>query len=139
MWVTNTTPFGRRSFQMGDSAGWSPVNVEQLLNGSSTAMTDEEGRFQLRGLLDKTYDVAAIDPRTVMPGDGWRIEAGARAVELVLERDPDASPVTGRVVSIDGHPIPGLKISPQRRPSCRQDSSRAVRRSGELDRSADEF
>ncbi len=88
--------------------------VEELLAASEeSGRTDAEGRFEIEGLLDRSYDLWAVGPalRAARMGP---VQAGTEGVEIVL---PGATRValSGRVVRPNGDPVEGVTISPIRK------------------------
>jgi hypothetical protein len=94
-----------------------PAMVEDLLAGEPKEIwnwvdTDSEGRFELRGLLERDYVVRAHDPQTLLRVDATAVRAGSRGVELVLPTDQLYVRVAGRVRSHGGKPIGGANVYP---------------------------
>lgn len=75
-------------------------------------VTDAQGRFELEGLLERWYDVAALDPRTLCGGRLDRIEAGSDGVEIRVDTEAMYRRVEGRVVDRNGLPIEGARVEP---------------------------
>lgn len=72
------------------------------------ATTDENGAFELPGLLDRSYTLKALDPATGLFGEATDV-IGDTYREITIVRD--AWPmVRGRVVSRRGEPIAGVEI-----------------------------
>jgi len=92
------------------------VIQEQFLGGSLPVVdTDAQGRFEIRGLLDRPYDLAAGDLRTLRIGKVDRVPAGASDVRIELASEPLHDRVAGHVVSPAGEPIAGVKVVVHRR------------------------
>ena len=87
-----------------------------------SAWTDEDGRFRLEGLLERAYRVQVFEPESANLGREWRLAAGSSGVRLMLEDDPDARRVAGRVVSATGEPLPGIDLWPLRSKALGLDS-----------------
>src|SRR6185503_3354683 len=92
--------------------------VEKILAGqfegeeaALVATADEHGRFELRGLLDRTYPVFAVDPRTLDSCGPISLAAGERAVRLRL-LGTERGPRWGRIVSSSGRPLAGVSVIP---------------------------
>jgi Carboxypeptidase regulatory-like domain len=88
---------------------WSIAADEQArTNGAVTAITDEEGRYRLRGLFPGAWTVIAratglqreVAHDVMVPGDGPRFRLGkAGAIEVLVLR-PDGTPVLEAWVSV---------------------------------------
>lgn len=93
-----------------------PAMVEGLLARGegmwSYVETDEIGRFEVVGLLEREYVVRAHDPKTLLRVDAKAVPAGARDVEMRLPTDKLYPRVAGRVVSHGGTPIGGARVFP---------------------------
>jgi hypothetical protein len=76
------------------------------------ARTGADGRFQLAGLTEREYRLAAMDPATLLRVETGPIRAGRRDVEIVLDTDRCWQRVAGTVVSASGEPVPGVGIVP---------------------------
>ena len=74
------------------------------------ATTDREGRFELRGLLDRDYRVACIEPGSAASSEVWSLTAGSTGHELVFPRSDTIAHVAGRVVSLSGNPLEGVEV-----------------------------
>lgn len=72
--------------------------------------SDERGRFELDGLLDREYVVRAHDPRTLLRTDSEPVHAGRSGVELRLPTDRLYPRVAGRVLSLGGTPVVGAEV-----------------------------
>jgi len=118
VWTRDPTPFGRRidSVAEGTTMAWTQTAEDELAGGFGErgALSDERGEFELGGLLERAYELMAFDPVTAELSGPWTIQAGCRAVELVLAREEPRGRVAGRLVSLDGRPIPGVSIRAQR-------------------------
>jgi RNA polymerase sigma factor (sigma-70 family) len=118
VWNRDPTPFGRKidSVAEGTTVAWSQTVEDELAGGYGErgTVSDAHGAFELGGLLERDYELMAFDPRTAELSGPWTIRAGSRGVELVLAREERRGRVAGRLVSLDGRPIPGVSIRPQR-------------------------
>ena len=74
--------------------------------------SDAEGRFEIGGLLDRDYDLGAIDVETLLRGDLDGVAAGTRDAEIQVDTTRRWSRVGGRVVDRDGTPIEGVGVQP---------------------------
>jgi RNA polymerase sigma-70 factor (ECF subfamily) len=79
----------------------------------SFVKTDAEGRFKLEGLLDREYQVVAMDPATLLRVDSGPVHAGAKNVRIELPARLYFGRVAGRVVSHAGKPVAGVQVTPQ--------------------------
>jgi hypothetical protein len=73
------------------------------------ATTDQDGRFELGGLLEREYRLKAMDRATLTHAVGEPVHAGATGVELVLAREGRRE-LTGLVVSTGGFPLEGARV-----------------------------
>ena len=90
--------------------------VENLLGGDpgeriTMFRTDEEGRFEIGGLLPRTYQLIALDLETGVQVRPPAIPAGSRGLEIVLDLQRTWKPVEGRVVSPSGEPLAGVDVN----------------------------
>lgn len=87
------------------------VDAESTSAGRSRreVRTDREGRFELAGLLDRSYGVLAWDPRSLLQVHGGPVRPGG---ELDLRVPPDAfiETVTLHVVDPHGRSVPGVRV-----------------------------
>jgi len=88
------------SLTAGRGSGWSWVE------------SDEDGRFELGGLLEREYTLAALDPGTLLRTVEPHVGAGRRDVRLVLRQDGLFARLAGRVVDGRGHPVAHASIFP---------------------------
>ena len=77
--------------------------------------TDGEGRFELGGLGERGYTLAAMDPATLQIVQVGPVAAGSSGVELALPGDELLERVAGRVVDTHGEVPAGLSVSLERR------------------------
>ena len=102
---------------LGQSDGES-VLAESLIAGGKAPFWNyqtsaADGTFTIRGLRDRAYALAAIDPRTLARADVPHVAAGSSDVELVLPGDLREH-VRGRIVAHDGTGIAGVSVKFQR-------------------------
>jgi RNA polymerase sigma-70 factor (ECF subfamily) len=110
---TERTQEGRQSFLTLESqmAG----NTDPLAEHPwSRVYSDENGRFELTGLRDRPYTIAAMHPETLQVTQAGPIAAGTRDVELMMAADELWERVAGRVVDSRGNPFVGLRVTPKR-------------------------
>ncbi len=110
VWIRNPTLFGRID---GDAA-----TVESLLTRDDPPFwmfveADEDGRFEIGGLLDRDYWVAAADPRTLQFGSKEQVPAGSTDVTIDVA-NPVFERVRGRVVTSDGTAVAGARVHLER-------------------------
>jgi RNA polymerase sigma-70 factor (ECF subfamily) len=76
--------------------------------------TDADGRFRIDGLLDREYELHAIEKGTTavtaLPG----VRAGSEGVVLRFPPDALLDEVVGRVVDSSGAPVPGISLTVSR-------------------------
>jgi protocatechuate 3,4-dioxygenase beta subunit len=94
-----------------------PVHVEFLLAGEPDsgwlrATTDGDGRFRLAGLLDRKYQVEAMDPETLLRVEEDSVAAGREDVVIRFPGDAWYPALAGRVVTRHGEPLSGIKVFP---------------------------
>jgi protocatechuate 3,4-dioxygenase beta subunit len=97
-----------------DPGGFSRETAETQTGGRIEVKTDSSGAFRLDGLAAKTYSIFASGrdraARIELSVRSKAVEAGARGLVLIA---PDASPgdpIRGRVLTLAGAPIPGVRV-----------------------------
>ena len=73
------------------------------------ATTDENGAFELGGLLDRPYSLRALDVTTGLFGDASDVHGGT-TVDVVIRREHVWPELRGRVVSRRGEGVAGVEI-----------------------------
>ncbi len=118
VWSWDGTTFGQAS--VGGFSG--RVKIEALMTGDGGdsiyarhATTDAEGRFEIRSLLPRPYELQAADPESMELAQPVTVEGGSTGVILLLNQETPARRVAGRVVRFDGSPVGGAYISANRR------------------------
>jgi RNA polymerase sigma-70 factor (ECF subfamily) len=97
VWLADTTPF------------WGEERVEHALAGEAFGVAGGDGGFELSGLLDRSYEVVALDPTSLVRGRARTPTGGEKDVVLVL--DPRGlRDVRGRVVDDRGTPVSGVSV-----------------------------
>lgn len=89
--------------------------VEQILDETPTArwgwaMTGDDGRFTLGGLLDRPYTLEGMHTDTLVRTSGGPFEPGVSNATLVVPDGVLAPRVAGRVVALSGTPLAGVKV-----------------------------
>lgn len=75
-----------------------------------TFVTDERGDFLIEGLLPRTYDLKAVDLKTLRVTYLRGVPAGSQGVLVKLPALGDGGPVAGVVVDSDGVPMAGARV-----------------------------
>ncbi|HEX6884453.1 MAG TPA: sigma-70 family RNA polymerase sigma factor [Planctomycetota bacterium] len=118
LWIGDPTPFGRHVDAAGErmTVAWDTTIEDELVGGvpGRGTRTDEHGAFELSGLIEREYQLQAFDPLTADRAGPWRVRAPGRGLELVLAREERRGPVAGRLVSLGGQPIVGVRVSARR-------------------------
>ena len=112
--VTTLTPFGQRHNPLERGGATWLLSFEPLMNGhdelGEPVSTAEDGTFELRGLLERDYDVFVHDARTLRRAAVKDVHAGARDVEVRLPAAKELKRVAGRVVGKNGDPVAGVDV-----------------------------
>lgn len=107
VWIENPTllggvPIEGRSFPR-------ITHVESTLGGMGDdwafVRTDDEGKFRLNGLLDRDYNVEAMDPESLLRVRRSGIRPGGKAVEIQLSKEDSWAVVRGQVLDRQGEPV----------------------------------
>ncbi|MBI5432437.1 MAG: sigma-70 family RNA polymerase sigma factor [Planctomycetes bacterium] len=97
-----------------ERAGTYEHSVERLLGGAGPGdtdlVTDERGRFELRGLRNRPYRLRVFDPRTLVCFTSAAFDAGSTDLVLRLVRPERARTLAGRVVDARGRPVIGADV-----------------------------
>ncbi len=113
VWATDLTHFGKYMLREGEDSTTLTLTLEEGIRGKRGKIgtaSEDDGSFELDGLMARTYHVAFYDPTTACYGRAQTIEAGRGGVDLVLERAPSVERVAGRIVSAEGTPVSGVGI-----------------------------
>jgi hypothetical protein len=91
-----STPYARQPWGTtpGGATVWADLDTESLLRGERVReiVSKPDGRFEIGGLLPRTYRLIALDPRTLDMTETAPIPAGSRDVEIRLESGaPDSN------------------------------------------------
>lgn len=87
----------------------------EVLDGERTCETylfakaDADGRFELKGLRARDYDLRILDHRSGASADRDAVAAGSADVQFVLAR-PERHHVRGRVRDAAGAPVDGAEV-----------------------------
>jgi hypothetical protein len=111
--VRGETHFGMLYEKTDAAVMGTKTSIEALLSGAapmSDIATDASGSFEITGLLDKAYALAAIDKRTLRVATRADVRAGSSGVVLKLPSDGQCARVAGRVVSLGGEPIAAVTV-----------------------------
>jgi hypothetical protein len=97
-------------------------SVEQLIHpdeddrfGAPEAITDASGQFLIRGLLPRAYRLVALHPVTLAISRVHTLEAGRTDSRLLIRTPAHMSPMAGRVLTLDGEPLAGVRVRLARR------------------------
>lgn len=91
------------------------TNVEDVLRpegASVLAVTDQHGRFELGGLLDRPYVVHAMDPATLLRAVATEARPGGASLRIKLDSAGLFEVLRGRLVDSRGDPIGGVTVFP---------------------------
>jgi RNA polymerase sigma-70 factor (ECF subfamily) len=94
------------------SVGEGPIDAQK---GGDTAIrgvtnTDEHGRFELPGLLPRSYRLKASSRKSLAATISGPISAGTHDVSLVLEAPDRGCAIAGEVLDLHGKPIIGAIV-----------------------------
>ena len=110
LWIDDPTWFGTLGEDYGAYVEYSLSSEDGAQGGSwDSAFADDDGRFEIRGLLDREYMVTAFDHETLERAQFGPFRAGDRDLEIVFARQ-ELGHVAGRVVSRDGTPLEGVNV-----------------------------
>ncbi len=116
VWIADATLFGALSEGSGAERGPAFVTIEALLGGREPGWswdeTDEDGAFELEGLCERDYLVAAMDPATLQRVLAPEAAAGRRDLVLVLRTGELFARLAGRVLDAHGAPVPNASVFP---------------------------
>lgn len=107
------TDFGLVSMEGMPAFGGVPRTQEELAGGGATR-TGADGRFELRGLSDRTYTLRAVREPSLLCAVSDRVQAGDRNVRLVLD-GRGLGTLAGRIVDRHGQGIAGVRVAVTRR------------------------
>jgi len=118
VWTTDGESFGAVATKLGDVTFHLSYSVEGMIDGLHDGQKDgrathsgRSGAFELKGLVARRYRLWALHPRTFELLGPVEVEAGARAVELVLAGEAQRARVAGRVTNWSGDPLENVLIT----------------------------
>ena len=116
VWSDEETRFG---FVEIDGEGSMRVlaTVESILRGHNwiqRGKADDEGRFELAGLVARDYRIVALDQARLI-ATTVTVAAGTRNVEIRMPKEDLHERVAGRVVSLSGEPVADAEVLLERR------------------------
>lgn len=89
--------------------------IESVLGGLQPRWphvdADADGRFRLPGLQAREYRLVVTDPETLEQVVTEPLAAGDEDLRLVLDRRTSWRSVNGRLVSVHGEPLAGVRVS----------------------------
>ncbi|MFN0244961.1 MAG: sigma-70 family RNA polymerase sigma factor [Planctomycetota bacterium] len=113
VWIKDPTPFGSFVVKEGDMWMASRTTLESALRGQharSEFAANERGEFMIDGLLEREYELVALDRKTLRSTTRPRVRAGEEGVVLALPGDPPLARVAGRVLSKRNVPIAAVRV-----------------------------
>lgn len=129
VWTWDRTPFGLVESGGAELISTRLTACEELARdegGRPRARSDEHGRYELSGLMDRAYTVYARSPETheIVTVTGAR--PGEEPLDLRLEGNRTTSPVAGRVTRPDGSPVEEVRIHLSRRVTLPDGTTREI-------------
>jgi len=112
VWTDEETHFGYISPEGAELTVTMGATVEGILRGDPWTFrvrADAAGRFELAGLLARDYRVRAFDPARLVLATAT-FPAGAQDAELRLPDEELVARVAGRVTSLSGAPLAGVRV-----------------------------
>jgi RNA polymerase sigma-70 factor (ECF subfamily) len=110
VWALDETRFG--PLPRTDSYQETQPTLEFLVRGSSLTKSDDQGAFELGGLLPRGYRIVASHKSTLRAAVTPSIQPGGDEVTIAVPGLDHCAQVAGRVVSGSGTPIPGVLVFP---------------------------
>jgi protocatechuate 3,4-dioxygenase beta subunit len=111
--IRESTRFGREVRQQGQSSFAFDVSAEGVMSGQggqTGCLTDDAGRFELDGLLERDYEITVFDPATLRMIMAGPFAAGTDTVEITLSGREELGRIAGRLVSARGLPVAGANL-----------------------------
>jgi len=110
-----TEPAQERIFALD---GEMPVSAEQTMHRHELLWrkipTDAAGRYTIEGLLDREYEVRAVDEETTEIAVRNRVRAGSKGVAIRFAAGALLPELTGRLVDRHGRPVAGVQLQVER-------------------------
>lgn len=113
VWSDDRTPFAAIAEHGSEGSSTYAATAEHLLRGEKYSFplrTDAEGRFELRGLLEKSYTLCASRESTLDFATTAPIAAGTSGVEIRMPRVERIARIAGRVTSKSGDPLGRARV-----------------------------
>lgn len=94
----------------GDSNRTVEAIAANLPRSTQKVMTDSAGRFELKGLGEGPYEIAAVNEETLQIATAKDVEGGNHGVAITMDSTAVWQQVRGKVVGRDGHAIEGASV-----------------------------
>jgi hypothetical protein len=112
--IEDETPFGMVYEKVQGEGVGTDTTAEAMSRGQAAytnTFSDKDGAFKLGGLLDREYQVMAVDTHSLRRSAIEPIRAGTSATVIHLPECKDCVRLAGRVVALDGTPIVGARVA----------------------------
>ncbi len=106
---TNGRPLANLTVGAFHTDDWDPGRVDELANGDNYGLTDELGKFVLRGLQPGTLFMRIIDEGRII-ADNEAIQLGESAITNVTLRTQASLAIEGQVLDQNRRPIAGAQV-----------------------------
>lgn len=120
VWIADPTPLHRATTEEATAHFFENLCADSNWSMKMTPVSwvpvdaDADGRFELEGLLARTYRVEAFDRATLAHSGSIEIAAGTRGARVKLKTHDLLPRVSGRVQDALGLPIRGARVQVQR-------------------------
>ncbi len=94
----------------GDSDRTIEAIAANLPRSTQKVMTDAMGRFELKGLGEGPYEIAAVNEETLQIATAKDVEGGNQGVAITMDSSALWQQVRGKVVDRDGRAIEGASV-----------------------------